>query len=131
MERFKSGRLVLPRRLPHGINDERSRYHHDTTNHQNGIPHGIATHGNLSGRDEAEDESQQGTQEAYAGYQPHQPIALATDAERTIGHLHIVTQVDGRCKHQQVHDEVKQDGELRKNLIEALHRRHHHKQQAQ
>ena len=112
MERFKSGRLVLPRRLPHGIDDERSRYHHDTTNHQDGIPHGIAAHGNLSGRDEAEDESQQGTQEAYSGNQPHQPIALATNAERTFCLLHIVTQIDGCRKHQQVHNEVKQDGEL-------------------
>ena len=131
MERFKSSRFILPRRLSHGIDDKRSRYHHNAPDDQDGIPHGIATHGNLSGRDEAENESQQGTQEAHSGYQPHQTIAFTTDAERTFCLLHIVTQIDGCRKHQQVHDEVKQDGELRKDLIKALHRRHHHKQQAQ
>jgi len=112
MERFKGSRLVLPRRLSHSIYDKWNRYHHDASDDQDGIPHGIAAHRNLSGRDEAEDESQQGTQEAYAGYQPHQPIALATDTERTFCLLHIVTQIDGCRKHHQVHDEVKQDGEL-------------------
>ena len=112
MERFKSSRFILPRRLPHSIDDKRSRYHHDTTNHQNGIPHGIATDSNLSGRDEAENESQQGTQEAHSGYQPHQTIAPASDAERTFCLLHIVTQIDGCRKHHQVHNEVKQHGEL-------------------
>ena len=131
MERFKSSRFIFPRRLSHGIDNERSRYHHDTSNHQNGIPHGIATDSNLSGRDEAEDESQQGTQEANSSYQPHQTVALASDTERAIGFLHVIAQIDGCCKHHQIHNEVKQDGELRKNLIEALYRRHYHKQQAQ
>ena len=90
MERLESGRLIFPRRLPHGIDDERSRYHHDASDDQDGIPHGIATDSNLSGRDEAENESQQGTQEAHSGYQPHQAVTLVSDAERTIGVLHII-----------------------------------------
>ena len=108
MKRFKGGRFVLPRRFSHGIDDKRSRYHYDASNHQDRIPHRIAAHRNLSGRDEAENESQQGAQEAHSGYQPHQAVALASDAERTFCLLHIITQIDGCRKHHQVHNEVKQ-----------------------
>ena len=112
MERLEIGRSILPRRLTHGIDDKRSHYHHDTTDYQDGIPHRITTYRNLSRRDEAEDERQQRTKETQSANNPHQAVSLATDAERTINILQVVTQVDSGCKHHQVHDEVKQYGEL-------------------
>ena len=119
MERLEVSRCILPRRLTEGIDDERSYHHHDTADDQHRIPHGIATHGNLSRRDEAEDKGQQGAEEAQSADDPHQAVSLATDAERTSHILHVVTQVDGCCKHHQIHNEVKQYGELRKNLVES------------
>lgn len=44
--------------------------------------------------------------------EPHQSVAFAADAERARGLFHIVTQIDGAAEHQQIHDEVKQYGEL-------------------
>ena len=112
MERLEIGRSILPRRLTHGIDDERSYDHHDTTDYQDGIPHGITTYGNLSWRDKTEDERQQRAKESQTTNNPHQAISLATDAERTGHILQIVAQVDAGCKHHQIHDEVKQNGEL-------------------
>ena len=83
MERLEIGRSILPRRLAHGIDDERSHDHHDTADNQHRIPHGIATYRNLSRRDEAEDERQQRTEEAQSANEPHQAVPLATDTERT------------------------------------------------
>ena len=131
MKRFEIGRSIFPRRLTHSIDNKRSHHYYDTTNNQYRIPHGIATNRNLSRRDEAEDKRQQRTEEAQSTNQPHQAVSLATDAERTGHILQVVTQVDGSCKHQQIHDEVKQYGELRQDLVEALDRRHHHEEQAQ
>ena len=112
MERLEIGRSILRRRLAQGIDDERSHHHYDTADDQHRIPHGIATYRNLSRRDEAEDERQQRTEETQSTDEPHQAVALATDAERTGHILHVVAQVDAGCKHHQVHDEVKQYGEL-------------------
>ena len=112
MERLKIGRSILPRRLTHRIDDERSHHHHDTTDDQYRIPHRITTYRNLSRRDEAEDKRQQRTEEAQSTNQPHQAVSLATDAERTRQILHVIAQVNGGCEHQQIHDEVKQYGEL-------------------
>ena len=112
MERLEIGGCILPRRLTHRIDNERSHHYHDTTDDQHRIPHGIATYRNLSWRDEAEDKRQQRTKETQSANNPHQAVSLATDAERTINILQVVTQVDSGCKHHQVHDEVKQYGEL-------------------
>ena len=112
MERLEIGRSILPRRLTHRINDKRSHHYHDTADDQDGIPHRITTYRNLSRRDEAEDERQQRTKETQSANNPHQAVSLATDAEGTIRILQIITQVDSSCKHHQVHDEVKQYGEL-------------------
>ena len=128
MKGFKVGRSILPRRLTQGIDDKWDNDHHDAPDDKHGIPHRLAAHGNLTGRDEAEDEGQERTEEAQATDKPHQPVTLATDTEGAIGLLHAIAQVDGCSKHQQVHDKVEQHGELREYLIEALHRGHHHEE---
>ena len=112
MERLEIGRSILPRRLTHRIDDKRSHHYHDTADDQYRIPHNITTHRNLSRRDEAEDERQQRTEEAQSANEPHQAVSLATDTERTGHILQVVAKVDGGCKHHQIHDEVKQYGEL-------------------
>ena len=71
-----------------------------------------AAYRNLAGRNEAEHECQQRTAETQTADEPHQSVAFAADAERARGLFHIVTQIDGAAEHQQIHDEVKQYGEL-------------------
>ena len=59
MERLECSRGVFPRGLAQGVDDERDDYHHYASDDEHGIPHRLAAHGNLSGRDKAEDEGKQ------------------------------------------------------------------------
>ena len=55
MERLEIGVSIFPRGVAHSIDDEWSSYHHHTSDDEHGIPHGLAAHGNLTGRNETED----------------------------------------------------------------------------
>ena len=90
MEGLEIGRFILPRRLAHGVDDERGGHHDNTSDDQHRVPHGVATHRNLSGRNKAEDERQQRAEETHTRYQPHQAVSFASDAERTVSTFHVV-----------------------------------------
>ena len=59
MERFEVRVRIYPGRFLGSVDDERSNNDDDGTDNQYGEPNGIATCGNLAGRDEAEDKGKQ------------------------------------------------------------------------
>ena len=132
MERGEVGRGlgVFPRRLAHGVDDERGAHDHHAADDQHREPDGVAAGRNLTGRHEAQDEGQQCAAETEASEEPHQAVLFA-QAERTGRALHLVAQDDGGREHQHVHDQVQQHGQLREDLVERLHRGHHDEQQRQ
>ena len=132
VERGEVGRGlgVFPRRFAHGVDHERGAHDYHATDDEHREPNGVAAGRDLAGRYEAQDEGQQGSAETQTAQEPHQAVALA-QAERAVGVLHLVAQHDRRREHQHVHDQVQQYGQLRKYLVERLHRGHHHEQQRQ
>ena len=128
---FRSGLRVFPGRFAHGVDDERSAYHYHAADDQYGEPYRVAADRDLAGRNEAEDEGEQCSEEADRADRPHQTVAFLAQSERTCRIFHLVAQHDRRREHQHVHDQVEQYGELREDLVERLYRRHYDEQQRQ
>ena len=61
----------------------------------------------------------------------HMPIDAARHLERPRPVGLGIAQIDGRPKHQQIHDEVQSHRKLTEYLVGGLHRRQHHEHDRQ
>lgn len=125
------GDRALPGRLGHGLDDEGNAGEDEGSHDQQQNVHGVAAHGDLVRRDEADQEGRQAGQEAEAADYPHAEGLAAGNAEGARGIRFTVAQINAGGEHQHVHDQVQDDGKLGDDLVRGLYGRHDHEHDGQ